>query len=372
MHLGHGQKKKVFSTGIECPPADFDRQTLTIKGEESKTLELRHLIDIAQIYFTDMKLTNRPIDLNLIKAAIIGGYIGPLPTLATTVDEFFKIITSEQEAGLVGKKYWCKIRTFHKHINAFIESRYYAHAPLEEVVPVDAKTMLTFLQVERKLSANVANLIVAHLKRILNYALESEYILRNPFMGFKSKTAYKGKDKLNKQELRRLENVKIFSSSLDRIRWVFLFDCYTGLSHIDLLNLTPDSIQYTTQGDAFLKLYRSKSKLPTISYLPSICLDIIERFKNDDYRLQTGKLLPVLSNQKMNVLLKEIAGIAGIEKHLTCHVARHTFLNELYKTHTDEKAMRAAAGTNSMNTYRKHYIEYDSDSIVAELKRNIG
>ena len=41
--------------------------------------------------------------------------------------------------------------------------------------------------------------------------------------------------------------------------------------------------------------------------------------------IHEDKLLPVLSNQKMNAYLKEIADICGITKPLTFHIARHTF-----------------------------------------------
>ena len=39
----------------------------------------------------------------------------------------------------------------------------------------------------------------------------------------------------------------------------------------------------------------------------------------------SGKLLPVISNQKMNAYLKEIANLCNIRKVLTFHIARHTF-----------------------------------------------
>ena len=42
-------------------------------------------------------------------------------------------------------------------------------------------------------------------------------------------------------------------------------------------------------------------------------------------RLNSGRLLPVLSNQKMNAYLKEIADLCDIKKELTYHIARHTF-----------------------------------------------
>ena len=49
---------------------------------------------------------------------------------------------------------------------------------------------------------------------------------------------------------------------------------------------------------------------------------IIEKYRG---RTKDGKLLPILSNQKMNSYLKEIGDVCGIKKNLTYHLARHTF-----------------------------------------------
>lgn len=46
-------------------------------------------------------------------------------------------------------------------------------------------------------------------------------------------------------------------------------------------------------------------------------------------KLKDGKLLPVISNQKMNDYLSEIAALCGIDKHITFHLARHTFATEI-------------------------------------------
>jgi site-specific recombinase XerD len=54
-------------------------------------------------------------------------------------------------------------------------------------------------------------------------------------------------------------------------------------------------------------------------------LEIIEKYRTDPECNADGKLLPVISNQKLNSYLSEIAGLCGIEKKLTTHVARHTF-----------------------------------------------
>ena len=50
---------------------------------------------------------------------------------------------------------------------------------------------------------------------------------------------------------------------------------------------------------------------------------ILEKYQS--FPFPKGRLLPVLSNQKMNAYLKEIADVSGINKNLTTHCARHTF-----------------------------------------------
>jgi site-specific recombinase XerD len=54
-------------------------------------------------------------------------------------------------------------------------------------------------------------------------------------------------------------------------------------------------------------------------------LAILEKYKNNPVANNANKLLPVLSNQKMNAYLKEIATICKIEKNFSTHLARHTF-----------------------------------------------
>lgn len=53
--------------------------------------------------------------------------------------------------------------------------------------------------------------------------------------------------------------------------------------------------------------------------------EILDRYAEHPQCLNEGRLLPVLSNQKMNGYLKEIADMSGITKKMTTHTARHTF-----------------------------------------------
>ena len=77
-------------------------------------------------------------------------------------------------------------------------------------------------------------------------------------------------------------------------------------------------------GDLWVDIDRHKtSSRSNVPILPP-ALAIIEKYKDHPEAEQKGSLLPVISNQKMNAYLKEIAFLAEVNKNLTFHIARHT------------------------------------------------
>ena len=65
-----------------------------------------------------------------------------------------------------------------------------------------------------------------------------------------------------------------------------------------------------------------------IPILP-IVQEIFEKYKDDALVLNSGKLLPVPSNQRMNAYLKEIQDICAIKTLITSHLARHSFATSI-------------------------------------------
>jgi len=72
---------------------------------------------------------------------------------------------------------------------------------------------------------------------------------------------------------------------------------------------------------------KNREKTDVLSKIPLLApaLSILEKYKDHPKTLNSGKLLPIMSNQKVNSYLKEIADVSGIAKEITFHVARHTF-----------------------------------------------
>ena len=162
-------------------------------------------------------------------------------------------------------------------------------------------------------------------KKMLNLAIGLDWIVKNPFVTYKIKIRHEERQYLDKSELSALE-VKVFSlPRLDFVRDLFVFCCYTGLSYIDAISLTNSNIVVGIDNGMWIKTHRTKTLIPVNTPLLPKPFAILKKYEDDQRAICNGTLFPLLSNQKMNSYLKEIAELCLIEKNLTSHIARHTF-----------------------------------------------
>ncbi len=182
-----------------------------------------------------------------------------------------------------------------------------------------------FLKTKYNIEHNTIMKHLKQLKKVVHFAQQIGYIERDPFM--LHQTAFKQfpRDSLTQEELCTIENHAFKLKRLDRVKDVFLFVCYTGLSYSDLFKLTTDSISKGIDGKNWLIYQREKTGVrASIPILPQ-AQAIINKYKDDPECLKENKLLPVISNQKLNTYLSEIAIVCEINKHITMHLGRHTF-----------------------------------------------
>jgi len=95
---------------------------------------------------------------------------------------------------------------------------------------------------------------------------------------------------------------------------------------------------------------------------------IIEKYEYHPQCLNNGKLLPILSNQKMNAYLKEIAAVCGIEKELTFHIARHTFATTVTLTNgVPIETVSKMLGHKNLHT-TQHYAKVLDRKVSEDMK----
>jgi len=140
----------------------------------------------------------------------------------------------------------------------------------------------------------------------------------NPYTHFKLTKENTRRTYLTTDELQRIREYK-GNARIEKVRDLFLFMCLTGLAYVDMQALMLSDI-HESNGAKFIQKYRQKSdSRPQMIPLMPEALQILDKYSGET------KCFPGISNQKLNVYLKELAAVAKIDKTLTSHVGRHTF-----------------------------------------------
>jgi len=179
---------------------------------------------------------------------------------------------------------------------------------------------------ERRTLTN--NGVMKHLerfKKMIHLSIKLEWLVKNPFGQFQLKFDKYDRQYLSQRELELIENTYFNSERLERVKEFFIFSCYTGLSYIDVKQLTQHQIVRGIDNNYWIYTKREKTnEVVKIPILPK-SLVIIDKYRAIAKENESELLLPLYSNQKTNSYLKEIAKQCGIHKNITFHVARHTF-----------------------------------------------
>ena len=221
-----------------------------------------------------------------------------------------------------------------------------------------------YLMTVRHNNNNTTVKYLRNLGKVLNMAVTKKLIQTSPLEELKLRIEPVDRGFLNKTELAKLAEKEFGTFRLEQVRDVFLFCCYTGLAYVDVHSLTSDDI---IEEDGQMWIRKARHKTNVMCHIPLIkpARDILAKYEGVLAGL--NKVLPVLSNQKMNAYLKEIAAIVGIEKDLTTHIARHTFATTVtLANHVSIENVSKMLGHSSIRM-TQHYARILDASIASEM-----
>ena len=237
---------------------------------------------------------------------------------------------NKQVEKLVGKDYskatLTRYKTVCSHLQEFMKYQYkISDISIKRIDHQFITDFDFYLKSQRNCSHNSALKYIKNFKKIILIALANNWLRIDPFLGYKVKFKIKDRQFLSEEEIHEMMNKELHTKRLEQVRDVFIFCCFTGLAYSDVKKLSKDNLVFGIDGDKWIKTKRTKTDIPSnIPLLPK-ALEIIKKYENHPETVTKGVLLPVLSNQKSNAYLKEIADLCGISKNLTTHLARHTF-----------------------------------------------
>lgn len=225
-----------------------------------------------------------------------------------------------------------------------------------------------YLRTEKSCNNNSAVKYIKNFGKIIRICIANGWINRDPFLNYKSTFNEVTRVFLNDQEIERLLKKDLRNERLSQVRDIFLFSCFTGLAYIDTQKLTQANINIGLDGNKWIYTKRQKTK--TTSNIPLLpkALEIIKKYKHHPACVNSGKLLPVLSNHKMNAYLKEIADLCDINKELTYHIARHTFATTITLSNgVPIESVSKMLGHKSIKT-TQHYAKILDSKVSADMQ----
>jgi len=157
-------------------------------------------------------------------------------------------------------------------------------------------------------------------------AIAEGIIVHDPFADYEPLRPERKQRYVPTVELERIMHTPLSDTSLYPARDMFLIACFTGISYVDLKNLTPQEMVRDAEGAWWIASRRQKTGVTFNVPLLDIPLKLIEKYK--PFAPQ-GKLLPVPGYNTLHAHLKQIGRICGIETPVTFHQARHTYATEI-------------------------------------------
>ena len=224
-----------------------------------------------------------------------------------------------------------------------------------------------YLKTVRKCKQNSSLKHLKNLKKVVRIALANDWIRKDPFFGIQFKHEETNIEFLSHEELEALIQKEFTIKRLEYVRDIFVFCCFTGLAFVDVQQLTHNHLIKDNNGAMWIR--KSRQKTGNMCNIPvlSVSRRLIEKYREHPDCVCKRRLLPAISNQKMNAYLKELADLCGISKNLTTHVARYTCATVVMLANQVSMENVAKILGHSNTKMTQHYAKVLDSSIIRDM-----
>ena len=370
MRITVNGKRSENSTGRECEPSRWNAHAGRANGTKEVTRALNAYLDDLQkkVYEAHSRLTeaDEMITAENIRNKFLGKSEQPRSLIAIFKDHNRKV------EALVGKEYTkgtlTRYQTALKHTIDFLKWKYsLADIDIRKVDHAFLMDFEFYLRSERRCANNSAVKYIRNFGKIIRICIANRWLTYDPFLNYKNKIKTVDRVFLTIEEIQEISDKNMATDRLTQVRDIFLFCCFTGLAYADVKKLHKWDIVTGIDGEKWIVIKRQKTDTPSRIPLLPTATTLIQRYACHPHCENSGRVLPVLSNQKMNAYLKEIADLCGINKELTYHCARHTFATTVTLTNgVSIESVSKMLGHKNLRT-TQHYAKILDKKVSADM-----
>lgn len=320
-----------FSCKLSVNPEQWDAKSGKASGNDSASKrvnrELKKIHKGVCKHYEQIFNGIGPLTAERVKISYLG-----LDRHCRTLLQVFKNHNEEYEQlvknGVRRLSTYQRYCSVYDHLKKFLYYQY----KLKDIALVDIRSSFitdfeVFLRKKRKCANNTVCVYITPLRKMIAIAQNNGWLDYNPFCGHKISLQRKDRVHLTMDEVENIVNMSFTKhrKSYECIRDLFIFCVYTGISYIDLKNLTKENLKQSGN-EIWICFQRYKTGVICNVPLLKIPSEILAKYANKD---KTGILLPVPTYATLLFGIKRIAEMCGIKKHITWHTSRHTFASEI-------------------------------------------
>ncbi|MCB0743707.1 MAG: site-specific integrase [Ignavibacteriae bacterium] len=364
-------KRLEFSTKKFVEKSKWSNELSKMKGMSEEARSINSYLDLMKSKVLDAQMEllhrNEALTIENFKIKILGTEERQRMLIPIFQDHNNKI------KELVGKEYAPgtleRYTTSMKHTIEFMQWKY--NISDIDITKIDHAFITDYefwLRSVRNCANNTAVKYIKNFSKIIKICLANDWLDKNPFANYKSKVKEVERVYLTETEIQSIIEKDFKTERLSLVRDIFLFSCFTGLAYIDVKNLTKSHVSFGIDGEKWIFTHRQKTESASKIPILPVTKMIIDKYENHPQCINENKLLPILSNQKMNAYLKEIAGVCEIEKELTFHIARHTFATTVTLTNgVPIESVSKMLGHKNLRT-TQHYAKVLDRKVSDDMK----
>ena len=328
-------ERMEFSSKKFIDKTKWSPELAKMKGHTEEARSINSYLDMmrSKVLSAEMDLIHKDEDVSLqnVQSIITGVYKNHRTLIPIFQDH------NDKMKELVGKKYaYGTLQRFQvtlNHIQSFLLWKYNNTDILINKIDYAMITELKFyLRSVKNCAKNTAVKYIRNFRKIVKICLNNDWLEKNPFSKHKGKVYEVDREFLTEEEIQKIYAKKFMNTRLEQVRDIFIYCYFTGLAYIDVQQLRNDHLGIGIDGNKWI--FKNRQKTDTRSKIPllPIAEELIQKYSDHPKCVNEDRLLPVLSNQKMNSYLKEIGDVCGIQKEITFHMAIHSFATSVTLT----------------------------------------
>lgn len=370
------RNKKAFSTGVHCPPKLWDKSRKIIKGpqHEAENILLLNIKKALFEIFFEFEKRDLPFTADDVHKTFVTGQQGS--SLLSIAERWLGAMKAEVGQTISASTF----RTYApriKHLTTFLRSIDRQDIHPENFTDNIADDFATWLK-KGGMQHNSAMRVVLQVSTIQKWAYRKKLIKHKPLEGY----GYNVKGPavpqfLLPEQVERLGTYRFFSPTLQRVADAMVLQSWTGMDYADMAELDWQKHTFRdAKGTTWIQKKRKKARINSERQVMNVPLmpeawRIFRKYKMKVplWNEERGK---VMSYDKYNKYLKEVAAILGISIKLTTKTGRKTYINMMFERGLPLEDITDMVGHNDTRITRSTYLKFSTKRVRTSIERVFG